>query len=251
MGKSIQRAVVVGASSGMGAALARRLVAQGARVALVARREEQLRKVAEGIEAGWGPGKTLLRSFDVSDTEGAAACFAGIVEELGGLDAIYFAAGVMAKDLAEDEFSTEKDMPVLNVNLNGAIAWLNEAARLFQEQKRGLIVGIGSIAGDRGRRAYPSYHAAKAGFHTYMESLRNRLSQHGIQVTTIKPGFIATPMTQGMDGLFWLKTADEAAVMIQRAVQKGRQVAYVPGRWRFVSFVIRSIPSFLFRRLSI
>ena len=251
MAKSIERAVVIGASSGMGAAIAKRWVARGAKVALVARREEQLQRVAEAITAGWGPGKVIVRSFDVTDSSGAAECFAGIVEELGGLDAICYAAGVMDTGIGEDEYPTATDIRILEVNLCGAVAWLNAAARLFTEQKRGTIVGIGSIAGDRGRRAYPSYHAAKAGFATYLESLRNRLGQHGVQVTTIKPGFIDTPMTRGMEGLFWLKTADEAAVMIDRAVLRGRQCSYVPGRWRLVSLVIRSIPSFLFRKLSI
>ncbi|PIE24728.1 MAG: short-chain dehydrogenase [Planctomycetota bacterium] len=251
MAKSIERAVVIGASSGMGAAIAKRWVARGAKVALLARREEKLEKVAEAIAAGWGPGKTIIRRCDVTDTTAAAESFAEIVAELGGLDAICYAAGVMDTGLGEDEYSTEKDLPILETNLNGAVAWLNEAARLFTEQKHGTIVGIGSIAGDRGRRAYPSYHAAKAGFATFLESLRNRLGQHGVQVTTIKPGFIDTPMTRGMEGLFWLKTADEAASIIDRAVKRGRQTAYVPGRWRLVSLVIRSIPSFLFRKLSI
>ena len=176
--------------------------------------------------------------------------FSELVEELGGLDFICYAAGVMA-DVGPDEYPTDKDLKILQVGLSGAFAWLNPAADYFQKQKRGAIVGIGSIAGDRGRRAYPSYHATKAGFATWLESLRNRLTQHGVRVTTIKPGFIDTAMTRGMDGLFWVKTADEAAASILKAAQKGKQTVYVPARWRLVSLVIRSIPSFIFRRMSI
>ncbi len=251
MQASIETAIVVGASSGIGAALARQLASEGAKVALVARREEPLRELATAIDTAWGTGTASVYVGDVQDHAASPALFDRIREELGGCDFCCYAAGVMAKELEEDEFDFEKDAAVLDVNLTAAVAWLNPVARYFQEQKKGILVGIGSIAGDRGRRAYPSYHAAKAGFSTFLESLRNRLTQHGVQVTTIKPGFIDTAMTKGMKGLLWLRSADEAAVMIMKAVRKRKQCAYVPARWRLVSLVIRSIPSFLFRRMSI
>lgn len=250
MTQQVKHAIVVGASSGIGAALARQLAAQGARVALVARRKNELENVAKAIDTAWGDTKTLTYVHDVTDYGAAPELFARIVDELGGLDLICYAAGVMC-EIGEDEFDFEKDAQVVDVNLKGAMAWLDPAAARFQRERHGTIIGIGSIAGDRGRRAYPSYHAAKAGLSTFLESLRNRLAQHGVQVTTIKPGFIDTPMTRGMDGLFWLKSSDEAARMIWKAARKGKQTSYVPGRWRVVSLVIRSIPSFIFRRLSI
>jgi len=247
---SCQKAIVVGASSGMGAAFARELAARGATVALVARRKDELDKVRAAIDTAWGEGRARAYVHDVTSYEDTASLFAAIVSDLDGLDLICYAAGTMA-DIGPDEFDSAKDKPVVEVNLLGAIAWLNPAAKLFQDQRRGTIVGIGSIAGDRGRRAYPSYHAAKAGLATFLESLRNRLSQHGVNVTTIKPGFIDTAMTRGMSGLFWLRTADEAARMIWKAVSKRRSTSYVPARWRIVSWVIRAIPSVIFRRLSI
>lgn len=248
--KTFERAIVVGASSGMGASFARTLAAQGARVALLARRQGELEKVAHGIDTAWGEGKARIYVHDVVNYDEAPRLLDRIVEDLGGLDLICYAAGQLHTP-GPDEYDFEKDRQMLDIGLTGAFAWLNPAAMLFRQQKRGTIVGISSIAGDRGRRGFPAYHAAKAGLSTYLESLRNRLSQHGVQVTTIKPGFIDTPMTRGMKGLFWLKTADEAARMIMRSVQKGRQTSYVPGRWRLVSMVIRSIPSVLFRRMSI
>ncbi|MAE76559.1 MAG: short-chain dehydrogenase [Planctomycetes bacterium] len=250
MGQKIEKAIVVGASSGMGASLARELAAAGATVALVARRDDELQKVAQGISTGWGEGKAKTYEHDVTKFDEVPGLFERICADLGGCDLICYAAGVMNVP-AEDEFSFDKDSPVIAVNLTGAVAWLNQAAVLFQKQGRGVIVGISSIAGDRGRRGFPAYHAAKAGLSTFLESLRNRLTQHGVQVTTIKPGFIDTSMTRGMEGLFWLKTPDEAARMIMSAVRKGKQTSYVPGRWRLVAMVIRSIPSFIFRRMSI
>lgn len=250
MDRKFKRAIVVGASSGIGAALCRKLASQGARVAMVARRGEQLEKVAAGLRTAWGEDSVLVRVHDVTDYAAAPKLFDELCEELGGLDFICYAAGVMA-EVGEDEYPTDKDLKILDVGLSGAFAWLNPAAAYFQKQKSGSIVGIGSIAGDRGRRAYPSYHATKAGFATWLESLRNRLTQHGVRVTTIKPGFIDTAMTRGKEGLFWVKSADEAAEMIMKAARKGKQTVYVPARWRIVSLVIRSIPSFIFRRTSI
>ena len=250
MTRSYEKAIVVGASSGIGAAFARELASHGTTVALVARREEELKKVADGITTAWGEGKARIYAHDVTRYDAAPRLFERIVEDLGGLDLICYAAGVMAK-VGPDEYPCDKDRMILDVNLLGSFAWLNPAATTFQGQRSGTIVGISSIAGDRGRRALPSYHAAKAGLSTYLESLRNRLSRHGVQVTTIKPGFIDTPMTRGMPGLFWLRTADEAAGMIWKSVSRGRGTSYVPARWRVVSWVIRSIPSVIFRRLSI
>ena len=247
---SSKNAIVVGASSGIGAAFARTLASQGYRVALLARRIPELEKVQRGIETGWGEGRARVYENDVCDYEAPPALLAKIEEDMGKVSLFCYAAGVMAQ-VGKDEYDFAKDKKVLDVNLTGAMAWLDEVATRFQARGEGIIVGISSIAGDRGRRAFPSYHAAKAGLSTFLESLRNRLFQHGVQVTTIKPGFIDTPMTRGMDGLFWLKTADEAAQMIWKAVRRGRSTAYVPARWGLVSLVIRSIPSLLFKRLDI
>src|SRR5207253_11293467 len=127
-------------------------------------------------------------------------------------------------------------------------AWLNEAARRFERAGEGTIVGISSIAGDRGRRGNPAYGASKAALDHFLEALRNRLSQRGVTVVTIKPGFVDTDLTRGMPGLFWLISADEAARRILAAARGGSVTPYVPARSRFVGLIIRSSPSFLFRR---
>jgi short-subunit dehydrogenase len=140
---------------------------------------------------------------------------------------------------------------MLDINLAGAVAWLNPAAERFARLGRGTIVGIGSVAGDRGRVANPVYNASKAGLETYLEALRNRIHRSGARVVTIKPGFVDTDMTRGVKGLFWLISSDRAAEIILRKARRGSVSAYVPARWRLVMWVIRSIPSFVFRRLSL
>ena len=250
MVSKFKNALLIGASSGIGAALARCLAEDGTRVALVARRPEELENVRRGIATAWGQESAKVYVADVIDYEAAPGLFAKIDEEMDGLDLVVYCAGVMTEG-PEDEYDFAKDKLVVEVNLLGGIAWLNPAADRFEGKRAGAIVGIGSVAGDRGRRAYPNYHAAKAGFATYLESLRNRLSRHGVQVTTIKPGPIATPMTEGMGKQPLMRSAEEAAQKIHKAITKGKMTAYVPGVWCPIMFVIRSIPSILFRRMGI
>jgi NAD(P)-dependent dehydrogenase (short-subunit alcohol dehydrogenase family) len=250
MAKKFQHALVVGASSGIGAAMARQLAAAGARVALVARRGDRLRGIADEINRDAEEERALAFAHDVKNVDEVPELFQRIAGELGGLDLVVYAAGVQI-DVAFDEFDTAKDRDMLAVNLDGAVAWLNPAAERFGRLKRGTIVGIGSVAGDRGRCANPIYNTSKAGLHTYLEALRNRIARYGVRVVTVKPGFVDTPMTEGQPGLFWLISADRAAEIILKKTRRGVQCTYVPARWRLVMFVIRSMPSFIFRRLKV
>jgi short-subunit dehydrogenase len=245
-----EHALVIGASSGIGEALARRLAAGGAKVALVARRRAELERIAGEINTDAGEERAVFRMHDVRDFDAVPELFQAIARDLGGLDLVIYAAGIM-HPVAFDEFDPAKDLDMLRVNLAGAIAWLDPAAERFGRLGRGTIVGIGSVAGDRGRTGNPVYCTSKAGLHTYLEALRNRVARDGVNVVTIKPGFVDTSMTKGLDGLFWLISADRAAEIILAKAGRGVQTAYVPARWRLVMWVIRSIPSVIFRRLKV
>ena len=248
--RSFRHALVVGASSGIGEALAMRLAVEGARVALVARRERELRRVASEIDSAAGDQRALVFPHDVRNVDEVPTLFQEIAHALGGLDLVVYAAGVLPH-VEPDEYDTAKDGEMLAVNLLGAVAWLNPAADRFARLGRGTIVGIGSVAGDRGRSGNPVYCTSKAGLHAYLEALRNRVARFGVKVVTVKPGFVDTAMTRGMDGIFWLISPDRAAEIICRAAHRGAVTAYVPARWRAVMTVIRSIPSFIFTRLGI
>lgn len=247
---AFKHAVVIGASSGIGEALARRLAAEGTRVALVARRRDALSEIVGDINAGSDGDPAFFRVHDVRHTVEVPELVQDIARELGGLDLVVYAAGMM-KQVAFDEFDPAKDLATIDVNLRGAVAWLDPVADRFGRLGRGTIVGIGSVAGDRGRSGNPAYCTSKAALHTYLESIRNRIARKGVRVVTIKPGFVDTPMTRGLDGLFWLISADRAAEIILGHARRGTAVAYVPARWRLVMLIIRSIPSFLFRRLKV
>jgi NAD(P)-dependent dehydrogenase (short-subunit alcohol dehydrogenase family) len=241
------KAIVVGASSGMGEAIAKRLSADGAHVALVARRKPELERVKQGLVS---PDKAFVYPHDVQRFDEVAPLFTRIVDELGGLDLLVYAAGVMP-EVAEGEYSFDKDRAMMEVNVLGAMAWMNPAAARFEADRGGTIVGISSIAGERGRRGNPGYCTSKAALTTYLESLRNRLSRYGVNVVTIKPGFVDTQMTRGKPGLFWLISADEAAqTSLAVAYDRSSPAVFVPARWALVALIVRLLPSFVFRRLN-
>ncbi len=243
-------AIVIGASSGIGEAVARRLAAGGCRVALVARSRQRLDALAEELSRDSSEAAAIAIEHDVRRRDEVPALFQDIARRLGGLDAVFYCAGVMP-EVSENEYNTDKDALILEVNTLGAMAWCNEAAARFERTRQGTIVGISSIAGDRGRRGNPAYCTSKAALDTYLEALRNRLSRFGVRVVTIKPGFVETAMTEGREKLLWLITPQEAAGQIVDAARRGRTVAYVPERWRAVGIIVRALPSFVFRRLSI
>ena len=141
-----KKVIVVGASSGIGSEIAKELLKSGAYVTLIARREDELNKLVNEIPSS----KYCIIKHDVSNFKEAANYFADAVKIMEGLDEIYYCAGILEK-VSIDEFSTEKDIRMLNINTLGAFAWLNPAADFFQKKNSGKIVGISSIAGDRGR----------------------------------------------------------------------------------------------------
>jgi short-subunit dehydrogenase len=243
-----QRAIIVGASSGIGAALARRLAAEGTRVALLARREEALRELRAAI--GGDPERVRLYPHDVTRPETVPELFATVARELGEPDLVVYSAGVMPR-IAPDEYRFAADAEIVRVNLLGAIAWLNEAAERFARRGTGTIVGISSVAGDRGRRGNPVYHASKAGLDAYLEAVRNRVARRGVTVVTVKPGPVDTPMSRGLPRLPFLIGADDAARRILAAAARGSRVTYVPVTWRPIMFVLRNLPGWLFQRLDI
>ncbi len=243
-------AVIVGASRGIGAALAKKLAAEGYLLALLARDEERLRALAEAINAAYDVPHARFYIHDVTDFSAPPALLQQILADFGRVDVFVYSAGILL-GVGSSGYDFARDRQMMEVNLLGAMAWLNPVAEMFQRLGYGQIVGISSVAGDRGRVANPAYNASKAGLNCYLEALRNRLSRHGVHVLTIKPGFVATDMLAGVERTFWVISPDQAASGIWQAMRRRRQEVYVPGRWRWLMMIVRYIPSFIFRRLNI
>jgi NAD(P)-dependent dehydrogenase (short-subunit alcohol dehydrogenase family) len=236
------RALVVGASSGIGEELVRQLAAEGSTVAAVARRKDRLDALVAQSP------NVLAYSHDVTRYDEIPALFQEITARLGGLDLIVYSSGVMP-EVGPEEFSFDKDRQMIEVNVLGAIAWLNQAALRFGQTGHGTIVGIGSVAGDRGRAGQPVYNTSKAALATYLEALRNRLAKKGVTVVTIKPGPTATPMTEHLNLRGAMPVEQAARVILAKSGKTGEH--YLKLTHRIVFLIIRNIPSFVFRRLKI
>lgn len=238
-----RHALIVGASSGIGAELVRQLASEGCRVAAVARTGQALDELAARF-----PGLVLTFPHDVTHYDEVPALFQTIAAALGGLDLIIYSAGVMP-EVGPEEFPFDKDRQMIEVNVLGAIAWLDQAAIRFGNTGHGTIVGIGSVAGDRGRSGQPVYNTSKAALHTYLEALRNRLTRKGVRVVTIKPGPVQTPMTADLHLSSAMNVSVAASKILSKSLKPGEHYLSVTHRIAFA--IIKHIPSPIFRKLKV
>jgi short-subunit dehydrogenase len=251
-------ALIIGASSGIGAALARELARRGYTVALIARREALLNTLRDEINQATGCECARVYVHDVRDYEAAPALLQRIVTDLGAqrLQMVVYTAGIMPDaERPESEpgawpFAEERAM--LETNTVAAIRWLGLAAETLRAQGDGALVGVSSVAGERGRRGNSAYQASKAAITTWLESLRYRLKGSGVRVTTIKPGYVDTPLIAGKKlPQRVVISAEDAARRIVTAAERGRAVVYVPGYWRPIMWTVRHLPAFLMTRLPV
>ena len=238
-----KHAIIVGASSGIGREIAVQLAEQGTKVAALARRIDRLEDLAKQFE-----GKILPFEHDVTDYDSVPEAFQNVTKELGGLDLIVYASGVMP-EVGFHEYNFEKDKSMIDVNLLGAIAWINQAAERMENTRHGSIVAIGSVAGERGRSGQPVYNTTKAALHTYMEAIRNRIARYGVKVVTIKPGPTNTEMIQHLH-FKGAMPVDQAATKIIKLSDKTGEHFLKPTH-AIAFFIIRNFPSWLFRKLKV
>ena len=243
------RAVIIGASSGIGAALARRLADEGYVLAVLARRKAELDELCVQINAKGGEARAVAYAHDVTEFEKIPALFQRLLKDLGGIELFVYCSGITLP-VAIDEFNLDKDRQMIETNLMGAIAWLGHAAALFQRLGAGQLVGISSVAGDRGRVLNPGHNSSKAGLDTYLEGLRNRLTRHGVHVLTVKPGFVDTDQLKGSPRKFGVISPEKAARGVWNAIRTRKQLVYIPWFWRWIMLAVCLTPSFIFRRLS-
>lgn len=246
-----RRGIVIGASDGLGAALARRLAREGYSLALLARRKPLLEALCDDINRQANEPRARAYPHDVTDYGEIPDLLRRIVADLGGLDLLLFVAGINYPPGGIDKYNFENDRRMIETNLIGAMAWLSPVAAMFQSARSGQIVGIASVAGDRGRVGNPGYNASKAGLATYLEALRNRLTRQGVHVLTVKPGFVETEMLKAAQGPTLFSIGPErAAEDIWNAMKKRKQVIYTAPIWRWIMLAIQHTPSVIFRRLS-
>ncbi|MED5389215.1 MAG: SDR family oxidoreductase [Pseudomonadota bacterium] len=249
---SLKKVVIFGATSAIAEHSARHLVAQGASVYCVGRSPDKLEVMLKDLQVRASDGQVVTGCLaDLTDTERHPSLIEKATQALGGLDAALIAHGSLpAQNTCEADYVVAREE--FEVNAMSVISLLTLLANQFEEQGRGVIAAISSVAGDRGRQSNYVYGAAKGMVSIFMQGLRNRLSSHGVDVVTIKPGFVDTPMTAEFDksGPLWARP-DAVAAGVVRAMQKGRSEVYLPGFWWPIMLVIKHIPEFIFRRLSL
>ena len=239
-------ALVVGATGDIGRAISRRLGRDGWELQLAARDAAQLEAEAQDLR---------LRGISVSAHECDVLNEDGGVSLIDALPAMPDVA-VCAVGALGDQSVTETDWRaaerIMRTNYVGPALLMGELANRFEQRGHGTLIGISSIAGERGRRSNYAYGSAKSGFTSFLSGLRSRLWRTGVHVVTVKPGYIRTRMTDHLE-LPALLTAedDDVAQAISKAIRKRTDVVYVGRLWRPVAFVVRAIPESIFKRMSL
>lgn len=239
--ESMKKAVVVGATSGIGRALARALSAKGYVVGVTGRRSHLLDDLVTEL-----PSAAESAVMDVTRLDEARSSFDALAERMGGVDLVVLSAGVGHIDEAE---SWEHVRETVQTNAIGFAALADAAYRHFEAQGRGHLVGITSVAAVRESGGAPAYHASKAFAARYLAGLRHRASKTALSlsVTDVRPGFVDTAMAKG-EGLFWVASPEQAASQIMEAIEDARNTVYVTRRWRLVATLLALIPGWLYRR---
>jgi short-subunit dehydrogenase len=238
---SMKTAIIVGASSGIGRALAKTLAADGYAIGLVARRENLLLDLQHEIGT-----HCIIKQFDISDTDRTTQVFNELVQQLGGVDLVINSAGV---GFLNPELDWEKERQTIAVNVTGFTAFVNATMHHFMAKGSGHLVNISSIGALRGNGIGPAYNASKAFESLYLDGLRHRVTKLRlpITVTDIQPGFVDTAMAQG-GTLFWVASPEKAAKQIYEAIKKKRKHAYVTRRWRIFAWFLRLAPDWIYYR---
>jgi short-subunit dehydrogenase len=242
------KAVCVGATRGIGRALARLLAGRGAALFLLGRDPAELAVSARDLEARGAPAPVGVGRLDLAEPAGFAPGLDAAERALGGFDALVVTGGLFGRpaELAADPARLER---LLHVNFTGTVLLCQMAAERLAARGGGTLCVFGSVAGDRARRSNYLYGASKAGLSAFLEGLDHAYRRRGVRVVCVKPGFVRTAMTAGLPEPPFAADAEAVARAALRAMDAGRPVVYAPGVWRLVMAVIRALPRAVMRRL--
>jgi short-subunit dehydrogenase len=238
----------LGATSAIARAVAAEYAAHKFHLILAGRDREELAALAADASLRYNA-SVKTQVLDILDFESLprtlGSCLSAVGDELEGV--------ILAVGDVGDQAAAQSDpcqaRHILDTNLTGCVLALNVVAEHFEKRRKGFICALSSVAGDRGRQSNYLYGAAKGGFSIYLQGLRNRLSHAGVQVTTVKPGFVDTRMTFGHPRLFLVAKPESVARGIYKAVAQRKDVVYLPWFWRYIMLALRLIPERAFKRL--
>jgi len=241
-----KRVVILGATSAIAEAAARIWAAQGARLVLVGRDPARVEAVAADLTVrGATQASAIVLDCAAAD---ATVEVPRLVEALGALDVVLLAYGVLGEQ-ATLESDSAATADLLRTNFTSAAAWCQAAANVLERQGAGVLIAIGSVAGDRGRQSNYLYGASKAGLGILVQGIAHRLARSGARAVLVKPGFVDTPMTAHLNGkgALWAKPEAMGRTIVALA-EKGGPVAYAPAFWRAIMLIVRNIPAAIFHK---
>lgn len=239
--------LILGASSDMAVAIAKKFASEGFDIQLAARNSSRLQPLQSDLSIRHNITATL-HEFDAERTESHEAFFSSLQPRPDITICVFGYLGEQKK--AESDW--KECSRIIQVNYTGAVSILNLVANAYADDGRGIIAGISSVAGERGRQSNYFYGSAKAGFTAYLSGLRNRLFHHKVHVLSVQPGFVYTRMTEGMPLPKPLTAKpEEVASVIYKAILKKKNVVFVKWFWRWIMLIIKSIPEFMFKKLKL
>ena len=239
--------LILGAGSDIAVAIARKFAAAGYDMQLAARNPDKLTPLQSDLSIRFSINPTL-HAFDAESPEQHAAFFDSLPVKPDITICVFGYLG----DQQQAETDWKECQRIITVNYTGAVSILNLVAAHYEKQGKGTIVGISSVAGERGRMSNYYYGSAKAGFTAYLSGLRNRLYHHGAHVLSVQPGFVYTRMTEGMPLPKPLTaTPEQVAQAVYKAASAKKNVIFVKGMWRWIMLIIRNIPESIFKKLKL
>lgn len=239
--------LILGAASDMAVAIAKKYASKGFHVQLAARNTGRLQALQSDLSIRYNINCTL-HEFDALNFESHAAFFNALTQKPDVAVCVFGYLG--DNEIARTNWS--ESAKIIHTNYTGAVSILNVISNYFASQRAGVIVGISSVAGQRGRQSNYMYGSAKAGFTAYLSGLRNRMFRENVHVVSVQPGFVYTRMTENLK-LPPLLTAkpEDVADTVFNAVAKKKNVVYVKWFWRWIMLIICSIPEFMFKKLKL
>jgi decaprenylphospho-beta-D-erythro-pentofuranosid-2-ulose 2-reductase len=240
--------VIFGPTSAIARATAISFAKQGYDIYLAGRDEEELKRIASDLTIRFNI-HVYQGIFEAEKINTHEKFFKTILKQTGEIAGVVIAFGYMTNSAEMHDLHNLQKL--IAINFTGAASILTICANYFESCKQGFIIGITSVAGDRGRQSNYVYGAAKGGLNVFLQGLRNRLYPSGVRVITVKPGFVDTAMTFGLPGLFLVASPEIIGEKIATAPQKKQDIIYLPWFWRYIMLIIKSIPEPLFKRLKL
>ena len=237
----MRKAIIIGASSGIGMQLAKIMASVDFEIGLTGRRIELLEKLASEL-----PCKVHTKYMDIADTQEAMKALSDLIDEMGIVDLIFVSSGIGHVNYDLD-WQLEQD--TINTNVSGVTAIVNTAIKYFMKRKSGHLAVMSSVASLRGSAECPAYNGSKAYISNYIEGMRCKVKKQDLKITVtdIKAGLIDTAMAKG-EGLFWVMPLEKATKQIYKALLKKKSEVYVTKRWRLIGLILKRMPNSLYHK---